>query len=89
MLATFAGCFALSRRLSGTGAVFGYLLLVTVPPDAVDLVSKLHAQPTVLEALGRWEGGMWLTVCLPLATLLLLERPRRHLVRVKGDCPFT
>jgi|GEM_PF-2636864 len=57
--------FVVGRRSGGPGLTLGYLFLIFFVPAIFGLAQaafKAHS-------LDRWEGGMWLVACIPLAAV--------------------
>jgi len=59
-------------KLAGTlEGSLGYLVLIFAIPAITDIFSKFREYSALIPALGNWEGGPWMTACLPLAAVLI------------------
>jgi len=72
-------------RTESEWTVLAYLTLVLGLPAIFDLIAKVHSNVNLISALGLWEGGLWLTACLPLAALLLTSSMRADRVGCLSD----
>ncbi len=57
-----------------------YLSMIFFVPAVLDLIKKVHLYGAPMRVLEFWEGGMWISACLPLAALMLVVGYRRPVV---------
>ncbi len=64
----------LGRYVSPLAGSLGFLALLLVPMAMLNLLRYIQEFGLNRQALGLWEGGVWLTACLPLAALAVAMR---------------
>ena len=82
----FGLCCALwvGKRIDPALSSLCFLMVFFGVPALLNLISKLRDMGAILPALGVWEGGVWLTACVPLAALLAVERGSAQIERRLG-----
>jgi hypothetical protein len=68
-----AASLLVRRYIKGPWIAFAYLLVLTALPAILDIAHKRHEFGSLIAGLGIWEGGNWLSGCIPLAAVLLLS----------------
>ena len=63
----------IGRMAEPTPASLGFLMLFLGIPAFINLAQRLHQQLPLRDRLGSWEGGPWLSACIPLAALAVLQ----------------
>ena len=86
LLAVSAGGFGVTAVLVTKTRIRQPLLLllwvVFFVPGLEDLVIKFQRYGTIIDALGYWEGGVWLVACIPLAAAGLVLSSQKNAIQL-------
>ncbi len=64
----------IGRFVTPVAGALGFLVLLLAPMAALNLARYMQEYGPGTEALGFWEGGIWLSACVPLAALAVATR---------------